>query len=303
MSRRKRKLISYAEDTKVSTSIDNVYDIPSSTSKWNSAHREAMKMSFIDTDNIENIIQQLDIEDACYNKLMLEEWNRENMRTIKDTDISNLINKLSDPAIGTIVSKIRSIIIKEDAANIREAEVDSFMMSLLQYLKFDEWPCFVEPQYHYSFDIIADKHIASVVDFLVTVNRRYILLFVEDKHIGNTGSLIEWSEPQIAGEILGSAFHNMQLGSVGAAISYPIVIFAVRIIGTRFTFYKANVSREYMREVATIGLPDTTELRILRYPKQVSKDILESWDFCDPQDRKKILNTLYALKRYTHNNV
>ena len=224
---------------------------------------------------------------------------RTKFKALTDTDVLRITRLLSDRAVGTIVLKTSNIILREEANSIRKAEVDSFMMSLLQYMRFDEWPCSVEPQYHCSFEIAARgyKHIASIVDFLVTVNRKYMLLFVEDKHKGNTGSLMEWSEPQIAGEILASAFNNTQLGNIGINIKYPLVVYAVRVVGTRFTFYRADVTREYMRE-STHGLPKNTALKVLRYPPQVSSDVLESWDFCNPNSRIEILRTLHALRQH-----
>jgi hypothetical protein len=51
-----------------------------------------------------------------------------------------------------------------------------------------------------------------------------------------------------------------------------------------------------MRDVSAHGLPKRATLEILRYPKQASDNILESWDFCNPNDCKEVLRALFALK-------
>jgi hypothetical protein len=300
-NKRIRDALRYNEDSQddadVHATISSGDDIPSATSRWTLEHRKAIAVSFVNSPSVSNIIPQLDIDGNQCKNLVLKGWDRARFKALTDADVLLITESLSDLAVGTIISKTTNIIIKEEAGNIREAEVDSFMMSLLQYMRFDEWPCFVEPQYRYSFKI-ESRHVASVVDFLVVVNRRCVLLFVEDKHTGNTGSLMEWSEPQIAGEILASAFHDAQLGNIGVGVMYPLVVYAVRVVGTRFTFYRADVTKEYMREVSTRGLPKNTTLTVLRYPPQASSDVLESWDFCDYNDRIEILKMLYALRQH-----
>ena len=81
-------------------------------------------------------------------------------------------------------------------------------------------------------------------------NDMLIILIVEDKHPFDVYELKDWSEPRIAGELLGAGFHNMQLSSLysldRSPIKYPIYINAIRVVGTKFTFYKAIITREYL---------------------------------------------------------
>ncbi|CAO3654364.1 unnamed protein product [Cunninghamella echinulata] len=138
---------------------------------------------------------------------------------------------------------------------------------------------------------------------MVTKDDSYIVLIIEDKHIKNISESDDWSEPQIAGEIFGAAFHNKSL-SYTKKITYPFNIYAIRVIGTKFTFYKSIVTREYIKETET-GLPKTNKLEIRRFPSQPSvfpnqDKELAALDFTNENDRiviLSILKTLYEINK------
>jgi hypothetical protein len=146
-----------------------------------------------------------------------------------------------------------------------------------------------------------NHHISSIVEFMITKshsNGRHTILFVEDKHNANVSAMRNWEEPQIAGEMFGSAHHNSTLYH-GKMISYPFDIFAVRVVGTRFTFYKTAVNEEYLKECQNEGLPTRNKMVIKRYPKDPNP--YSAWDFCDEGDRLKILRMLKSIENKSVN--
>ena len=150
---------------------------------------------------------------------------------------------------------------------------------------------------------VADGHkITSKIEFVVSKEDQYIVLIAEDKHPGGISEVTDWCEPQIAGEIFVTAFHNVYMGNRDNSytIYYPLYIYAVRIVATKFTFYKAEVSRDYLRECST-KLPTSHFIKIKRYPQQEegSRDMarkLNAWDFCNEEERILILKTLKGLR-------
>jgi hypothetical protein len=290
MSKRS-KLKHETSESDVYSEIVSVEDIPIQTSKWNEEHRKAMMIEFIDADQAGDLVELVNDYPETWG--IFSEWDRIKFRNVGITDLDNIFDK----KLATIASKASRIISKEESKqSVREAEVDSFVMSLLEYVGFDEWPFQTELQHKYTFSVPDPdgKQFSSTVDFLIHVREERAVLIVEDKHLGNVGFLSEWSEPQIAGEILAFAFSNIPQ-------KYPIVVHVIRVVGTRFTFYKACVEKNYMKELSIAGIPRikaNVRLEVLRYPSQSEDTTLNAWDLCNSEDRHNTLLMLYSLKNF-----
>lgn len=76
---------------------------------------------------------------------------------------------------------------------------------------------------------------------------------------------------------------------------YPIVVHVIRVVGTRFTFYKACVEKNYMKELSIAGIPRIKSN--VRYPPQSEDTTLNAWDLCNSEDRHNTLLMLYSLKK------
>jgi len=124
-------------------------------------------------------------------------------------------------------------------------------------------------------------------DFGITKNGR-ILLIDEDKHIVNTGPSSSWGEYQIAGEILCGASNNYR------TTSSTNWIYAVRVIGTKFTFYKSYATRSYLNELSS-GFPEENMV-IFRYPPITRGKKFPYFDFVDPKERRHIIDVLLSLR-------
>lgn len=273
--------------------IDSLTYISANTSRWTKEDCAALKIIYANASDIFEIITPAPLDDH-YKQLELTGWNRQQFYLASDSDYrSNPSRK-----IATIMRKITNVLRNEQEDHRRENKVDSFIMSLLEYLGFDDDPLLMHPQYDYSTIIGNDHKITSKVEYMVTRDDAYVVLIVEDKHARGVSELTDWSEPQIAGEIFGSAYHNVTLSN--NRLSYPFYIYAIRVVSTNFTFYKAEITREYLEECIN-ELPARNTLEIKRYPEQppaISNQarMLNAWDFTNEQDRIHILKTLKGLR-------
>lgn len=275
--------------------IDHLSFIPQQTSKWNSEHVIALNIEYVNVNDIIEIIEPSNLnDDDNFKKLILKDWNRKNFLYADNDDYKNI--KFSK--VITIMRKIKNVLKNEDVGPKRETKVDSFIMTLLDFLGFDEEPFLMHPQYDYSVYLDNDQHkITSKVEFMITIEDKYVVLIVEDKHPKNVSELSDWSEPQIAGEIFGAAYHNISINDEN--LIYPFNIYAIRVIGTKITFYKSIITREYLKEAQEI-LPKKNKLKIKRFPEQKGplqnqSRILEALDFTNENDRKIILSIFKSL--------
>ncbi|CAG8777531.1 17253_t:CDS:1, partial [Gigaspora rosea] len=87
-----------------------------------------------------------------------------------------------------------------------------------------------------------NKKIISETDFSIWNNNLFVIID-EDKHLQNVSKNTWWGECQIAGELLASAFVNHEeIREIYRAQS----LFAIRVVGTCFTFYKAEIGFNYL---------------------------------------------------------
>jgi hypothetical protein len=293
METRKSKRKQYDEDKPLYTEIKRISDISKQTNNWTKYDQSSLNIFINDADDESNIVNQIEELDDIYNKLVLKGWDRDKFLLFNPERLQNV----NDRQIVTIIEKISYIVAAEKANSTVESVVDSFISSLLNFLRFDYYPLSIHPQYRYKVEFMKSHHVSSIVEFMVMrshLNGRHTILFVEDKHNANVSAMRDWEEPQIAGEIFGSAHHNGTLYQ-GKTIKYPFDIFAVRVVGTRFTFYKSAVNEEYLKECHNEGLPTRNQMIIKRYPN--NSNPYNAWDFCSENDRKKILKMLGSIEK------
>ncbi|GAB5588900.1 hypothetical protein Unana1_03800 [Umbelopsis nana] len=202
--------------------IDSVTYISANTSRRTKKDCAALKIIYINASHISEIVTPVPLDDH-YKQLELTGWNRQKFHLASDSDYrSNPSRK-----IATIMRKITNVLLNEQEDHRRGNKVDSFIMSLLEYLGFDDDPLLMHPQYDYSTIIDNNHKITSKVEYMVTRNDTYVVLIIEDKHARGVSELRDWSEPQIAGEMFGSAYHNVTRSN--NRLSYPFYIYAVRV--------------------------------------------------------------------------
>ncbi|CAO3654379.1 unnamed protein product [Cunninghamella echinulata] len=304
MESRKRLRVGYKELSPLkdmATKIEHLSQIPTQTSLWENKHVIALNIEYNNVDKIKEIIQPSDLtEEDNFKNLMLKDWRKEEFLLSNDYIKHN--KNIKDKKMITIIKKIRRVLGQEMYGHsIKETLVDSFMTSLLYYLGFDDDPFLIHPQYDYSVYIDKGRHkITSKVEFMITNDDTYMVLVVEDKYLKNISENDNWSEPLIAGEIFGAAFYNRSL-ITQKKIRYPFDIHTIRVIGTRITFYKSTINRDYLSEVET-KLPIIHKLEIKRFPQQSdplpNQGVdLPALDFAKENDRSVILSILKSLHK------
>ncbi|CAG8764344.1 24951_t:CDS:2, partial [Gigaspora rosea] len=139
----------------------------------------------------------------------------------------------------TLARYVSNVLMKElGSAGKREKVTDSFVNFLLSVLKFNEYPFSLELKADCYFNV-HNKKVISKTDF----SGNLFVIIDEDKHLHSANKSNWWGECQIAGEVLASAYINHQEISGRYHIQS---LFAIRVIGTRFTFYRAEIESNYL---------------------------------------------------------
>jgi hypothetical protein len=307
MDKPKRKAVEKAENEKLlhqfidkgnNSVIDKIWQLPS-TSNWETEHLKALNINYININNINNILDNYNILNN-YNIFLSNYWNSKNKFILSDDDkqFKENYDKIEDKKIQTIVDKIGTIIIDEKANKIDESSIDDFVRSLFYYLGFDENPLKIISK---KIEIkINNNKIISKPDLSIANRNNILLMIIEDKHSKNSNYIYNYSEPQIGGEIFCAAINNIL--NINIITNFPIIIFAIRIITTSFTFFKAIISEEYIKEAIKSNekLPLKNSLSIYKYPQYNidNKPIEPGLNFCLYEQRNEIINILLNIKNY-----
>lgn len=258
-------------------------ELPSSTSDFNKISVEKLKIQIIGTH--EKLVSTGSTHDAPTD-LYLKNMDIKGIGDYKDNqELTNSEKSLSNYIVRILENEKMTI-------GTSESHTDSMVNYILKKLGLDEYPFVLSLQPVYKF-IVGNKTITSIPEFGIEKNG--LVVFIdEDKHISNIGQSKAWGEYQIAGEMLAVASTNYNRIFIDRKRvrkdSQPV--YSMRVIGTRFTFYKADVTHSYLDSLGN-GLPDT-EMTIYRYPN--NNDSFSHYNYTDPEERKLILDMLYSLR-------
>jgi len=228
--------------------------------------------------------------------LMIANMSREKLVSMwSDSNVACNLNAEEH----TIAEYVSNVLIKELAsAGKREKITDAFVNYLLGALKFNLYPLSLQLKPDCIFKV-HNKIVTSELDFAVYKKRMFAIID-EDKHIHNVEHSTGWGEYQIAGEILAAAYtnHNNMSKNYNQQTLY-----AIRVIGTRFTFYKANISYEYIESLSE-GFP-YNNMRIYRYPhwdNSLGIDNIPCLDYSNPDERLEILQIMVSIRENVVNH-
>lgn len=283
MDMRRRPNVNYSdESSNQEHEVITIRDVRS-TSSWNKHTTRLLNIVVQD-------VPQMFSGVSLYNEakmLIMPEWKDENWLGIVDIKSLQYTNKVK-----SLISKIKNIYIA--STGLTEMLVDGFMDSLLHILGFDDYPCLVYPQYQYFAYVGPDNHaIKAKPDFSVLYGTSQILLIVEDKTVTSATLANNWKEDQVLGELF-VAVHNVAARTKD--MQYPWSIYAVRVIGTLFTFYKATATDEYIMSSAQ-GAP-TCSMDVQRFPRVEKSPRLTAYDICIDVDRLHILECMCSIRLF-----
>jgi hypothetical protein len=124
------------------------------------------------------------------------------------------------------------------------------------------------------------------VPYYLTTQKSFPL---QDKHLENVDTTTDFGEAQILAEILAVASVNTKERVTNQTL------FAVRVISTYVTFYKATISKKYLKELIK-GLPKRRSIEIRRWPGQ--NGLRTGFDLADPTGRQAVLTSLARIRQF-----
>ena len=285
---------------------ESVYTV-GSASKWREDTTQHMRIKVVD---VQDMFPSINLPSEAMS-LVIPEWN--NSQWLMSVDIKS---SPYDNKIKTLIQKIRNVCIASismTAFSCRSSKyekfecnlkyerlrviVDGFMDSLLHILCFDDYPCFLYPQYNYSAHIGRNNRtINAKSDFSVLSEENKIMLVIEDKTVTSATYANNWKEDQVMGELF-VAVHNFV--SKSNNVEYPVNIYAVRVIGTLFTFYKTVATLDYIKESARLGMSVHNDMVVQRHPfVEDNPSKLTAYDICRSEDRTHILRCLCSIRKF-----
>lgn len=192
------------------------------------------------------------------------------------------------PIFKTLVKEVKDVY---DAKNrLYETYINDYVDTLLHNMHFHSYPLHINAQRRYEIKIRNDNvTVVAIPDFVVTSYESKMMIIIEDKTMHNATYGNRWKEDQVMAEIFVAA-HNLKITDTQD-------IYAVRIIGTLFTFYKATVTDDYIRE-SLRGYPIKEHMHVLRFPEP-GDDLytINALDFCKSEQRKVIIHYLSKIKQ------
>ena len=153
--------------------IKEFLDIHEQTSDWTKEDYLSLNIVISNANNESEIVQISPSLGDIYQALALPGWNRREFYDAVQDENKYETKGLSegetrDNWVITIMEKISEIVVAEVARSTKENKVDSFMLSLLTYLRFDFHPLSIHPQYDYTVEFVKNHHISSKVEYMVT---------------------------------------------------------------------------------------------------------------------------------------
>jgi len=254
--------------------------IPRSTSLFKSDTLNKLNISIVGTNNSNNIVTLCQCPDD--HMLLLGNLNRSSFISFNE-DLHDTLT----PEQLSLCYYIREVVVNETVTiGTDESKTDSLVLFIMYTLRMHVFPLslHVHPLYRMEWN---NKYINSIPKFSVARCGK-VLLIDEDKHIKNINAKKAWGEYQIAGSMIAVACNN--LDTAKEYIESEKVL-CMRVIGTRFSFYKAVVTSTYNLSISEGDPKEAVE--ILRYPEKVNGGL----DFCDPVQRKEIVGLLLSLRK------
>ena len=269
---------------------DSVFTVESA-SKWRT---DTTKYMNIEVKNVRNMFLHANLPIEA-ESLIIPEWNNGDWLRNVNIRTSQYNNKIK-----TLIGKIKKVFMSEEDS-ITEVIVDGFIESLLHILCFDDYPCFLYPQYNYLAQIGPNnRRVQAKPDFSVLSDDNKIMLVIEDKTVTSATYSNNWKEDQVMGELF-AAVHYVVAKS-RTRMAYPVVVYAVRVIGTNFTFYKAVATLKYIKESAKLGFAADNKMVVERCPPvKDDPSRLTAYNICDASDRLRILECLCSIRQLISN--
>jgi len=252
------------------------------TSDFNEDDLKSLNIKYKNCNDVKDIIKDYNKNIEIPIHYLLPGVNRSNISNIQvESNISKSLLKYIKRSSENESLKI----------NTRETITDSMVNFLFTQLEFNIYPFEfrIQPDYKFS---VGDINISSYPEFSIekdtSENESIVLMFDEDKHFNNIGVAKQWGEYQIAGEFIACAYNNYN------HTGKDQTLYAMRVISTKFTFYKAHFTNLYLKTL-TDGQPND-DIKILKYPSNESSLKYLGLDIANEKERIEIFKILLNLR-------
>jgi len=269
-----------------------LYELANKASDFKTIDRRSLNIVFIDADERSKVVGS-NSNEIYYEHLLVGNLSKTQLLSIRSDP--RILTMLRDDDEKTLAVHLYEVILNDPLrTGIQESLTDSFVDTLLRDLRFGKYPLTMKLQTKYTFEV-GSIRVSARPEFSIEKDCT-VLFFDEDKHIhGKIRPSNEYGECQMAGEAIACAYRNFA-DITSSRREQDQIIYATRVIGTRFTFYKAFISATYLLSLAE-GLPPSSEVvEILRFPRSDSKEYIFGYDYADNNQRPIILEMLTNLK-------
>ena len=265
--------------------------LPSNASEFGPIHRHSLNIHYENVYKIEDILNASHVQ--YDSSLLIKNLTKDELFIIGHK--YDILNTLSDDE-KTLALYLHKVLQNDPlTTGVRENLTDSFINYLLGELRFNKYPFSLNLQPDYSFYICSTK-VTAKVEFSVEKDNN-ILCFDEDKHLNSVRLATEYGESQISAEMLACAYTNHDKAD-SPTRGQDQTVFAMRVIGSRFTLYKSFINKDYIQSLIE-GFPQE-DMNILRFPPNDS-NVSYGYDFADEQQRPLVLDLLVRLREHMRN--
>lgn len=253
--------------------------VPLSPNDWTLETVYNLKIRIRDCALVDMFGQMPDVDDY----LFVPEW--QSGKWLSSTNVENL--RYVSLKVKYFMSKVKEMHLKEEYRRDRLAT--GFVHSFLDVLEWLQSTWTVRQQFEYSITLNHNVKVAAKSDYFLVGPNGGIVIVIEDNTLTKCTANNNWKGEAILGEMFVAAHRAFTNANDG---KFPNNIFAIRVMGTRFTFYKAMFSEKYIRESMN-GMP-SSEMIVWRHPPADSPR--QAYDICFDQRRKAILRCMLAIE-------
>jgi hypothetical protein len=279
------------------TKLNNPKQLPNRASDFYPIHRRSLNIWYENIQNVNEMLNPLPEHIKYSSYLLVNNLTRDELSLVGHRN--DILNKLVDNDEKTLALYLYKVIQNDPlTTGVRESLTDSFVNFILTDLRFNRYPFLLNLQPDYSFEVFGNK-VTAKLEFSIEKNKG-ILCFDEDKHLHGISSTTEYGEAQIAAEILACAFTNFDKAD-SPTREQDQTIFAIRVIGTRFTFYKAFVGSEYCKSLGDGFPPDSHTITVYRFPPNDDKETFYGYNYANENHRPIVLRLLIQLREHIRN--
>ncbi|CAG8576296.1 4956_t:CDS:2, partial [Paraglomus occultum] len=269
---------------------DDEDDLPSSACKFKIRDMEALRVNFLGASSKNDVIPNVQVVNFP-DEYVLPDINGE-LLVNPNLNVVN-INGLTDE-VRTFVVKLHEVALNGlQVIGTDETFTDTLVDDLLRIAKLNNFPLRIRNHPLCKLYIEDEPYVSSDPEFVVKMQKISVLV-VEDKHLKNVGYATDFGESQIAVEILSCGSENIR--SLGEARPRDQTIWAIRVISTYVTFYKATITATYWMELAN-GLPKEESVKVQRWPAE--NGLTTGFDLAKPGGRRSVLIALAKILNMT----